>query len=239
PAIAILNTDDAYLRKMAARKSKRFFALGFGLKKDADFFADQVTLSAKGMRFHVNQKQAFLIKALGRHNIYNCLAAICVARIFGLSYRQIARRISNFVLPKSRLNSLNINGMRFIDDTYNSNPLSLGQALDTLADLKIKGRKIFVMGDMLELGEQEGLLHRNFGEKIAKACDAFIAVGKLSHLTASSARDSGLADQSIFACTSCEEAREFLFKKLSLNKEDVVLVKGSRSMKMEEVLKEI
>ncbi|MDD4900329.1 MAG: UDP-N-acetylmuramoyl-tripeptide--D-alanyl-D-alanine ligase [Candidatus Omnitrophica bacterium] len=238
PAIAVLNADDAYLSKLLAR-SKKNFTLSFGLKKNADFFAGQGSLSSKGMRFRVNKKDEILLKALGKHNIYNALAAIGVARIFGLSYKQIARQLSKFSLPKSRLNPLSFKGVRFIDDSYNSNPLSLGQALDTLADLKVKGRKIFVMGDMLELGEEESSLHRNFGEKIAKACDAFIAVGKLSHLAASSARDSGLADSFIFSCGSCAEAREFLFKKLSPNREDVVLIKGSRSMRMEEVLKEI
>ncbi len=237
PSIAVLNADDAYLSKKVAGKQKNLFVLGFGLKNHTDFFVDNIRHLEEGLSFRVNQKYDFNLHALGRHNIYNALGAISLARIFGVSYRQIALRLRNFVFPKSRLNFISLNDIRFIDDTYNSNPLSLKQALDTLAGLKIKGRKIVVMGDMLELGEDEELFHRNVGKEIAKVCDNFISVGKLSRITGTCAKDFGLDGQSIFACESSREAREILFKRISPKKEDVILVKGSRLMQMEQVFK--
>ena len=127
--------------------------------------------------------------------------------------------------------------IRFIDDTYNSNPLSLTHALNALNNFKVSGRKILVMGDMLELGENKESYHSQAGAKAAGICDCLIAVGELSQFAAKAALEAGFDLSNLFTCKSSQEAREILFKIIFPKDDDIVLVKGSRCMKMEEVFK--
>ena len=236
PYLAILDSDDGLLKKEITKKIKKPFIISFGIKNKSDFIAQDIKASNGKIEFLVNRKYAFTLNTLGHYNIYNALAAITAGRIFGLDYGDIARRLSDFDFPQSRLKLAEFNNIRFIDDTYNSNPLSLRQALEALERFKTKGRKIFIMGDMLELGSRKDIFHYEAGRKIAGICDVFITVGELSCLSAKGARDSGFTKDS-FHCKSASEARDILLKKISPTPEDIVLVKGSRSMKMEEVFK--
>jgi UDP-N-acetylmuramoyl-tripeptide--D-alanyl-D-alanine ligase len=238
PNIAVLNADDRLLRKEINKRIKKPFILGFGVKSRSDFFALDIKVSDRYIEFMANRKERITLNTLGAYNIYNALAALTVARIFGLAYKDIAQAFSNFDFPCGRLKLIELNNIRFIDDTYNSNPSSLKQALCTLESLKTRGRKIFVMGDMLELGERKELFHRHAGRLAARVCDSLITVGKLSKFAARQAESFGLSEKNIFACESSQEARDFLFNKISLKPEDIILVKGSRSMKMEEIFKE-
>ena len=162
------------------------------------------------------------------------LLAIATARIFGLGYRDISSRLSSFNLPKSRLNFIEIKGIRFIDDTYNSNPLSMKQALGVLEGFSGRGRKILVMGDMLELGSQSLSLHAEVIKDALRFTDTLITVGAL---TKSCLAKGVIAKNNIFTCKTSSEARDVLFKTVCAGPQDIVLVKGSRGMKMEEVFK--
>jgi len=244
PYIAILNADDVLLRNKITGKVKRPFILGFGLKNQCDFFASGIESpprllkwTSQKLEFYVNLKYKFTLKTQGYYNIYNALAATAVARIFGMEYKDIASRIANFDFPQGRLKFIKLNNIKFIDDTYNSNPISLGQALNTLGNFRTKGRKIFVMGDMLELGSRKKLFHSQAGRQVKRVCDIFVTVGNLSKFAADAARDSGFDTKNIFICDSCYQARDILFNKIYLKEDDIVLVKGSRLMKMEEVFK--
>jgi UDP-N-acetylmuramoyl-tripeptide--D-alanyl-D-alanine ligase len=124
----------------------------------------------------------------------------------------------------------------FLDDTYNSNPASLEKALEALRTFKARGRKIFIMGDMLELGSYAESFHRKAGKTVAQVCDVFITVGSFTRLTAEAARKAGMRASSIFACSSSKEARDVLTRKLKPSKDDMVLVKGSRMMQMEQII---
>jgi UDP-N-acetylmuramoyl-tripeptide--D-alanyl-D-alanine ligase len=135
------------------------------------------------------------------------------------------------------LRLIEINSLKFIDDTYNSNPLSLGAALEALEKSDSPGRKILVMGDMLELGSRARSFHRSAGKRIARSCDCLIAVGEFSGLAAEAARLNGLAKGNIFTCVDSASARDILLNEVAASRDDLILVKGSRSMKMEEVLK--
>lgn len=237
PFIAVLNADDSYLRKKVTARVKKPVAIGFGIKNQGDFFASEIRNYKGGLEFRVNRKNKVTLKTLGCYNIYNVLAAIAVARIFGLKYTDIARQLASFEFPQGRLRAVKLNRINFIDDTYNSNPLSLRQALDTLKGFKTKGRKILVMGDMLELGKQSRWFHSQAGCAAAESCDIFVSVGKLSQVSARAARRSGLDAKNIFTCGSSAEARDILYTKILPGEDDVVLVKGSRAIKMEDVLK--
>ncbi|MFH0790524.1 MAG: UDP-N-acetylmuramoyl-tripeptide--D-alanyl-D-alanine ligase [Candidatus Omnitrophota bacterium] len=243
PRIAVLNADDNYLRKGVMGKGSRNlwpmaekpFVTGVGIERMTDFFAANIEWQSGKIKFLVNGKHKIVIDTCGRHNVYNALMAISIARIFGIPYMDIAERLAAFDFPSGRFKVIKRNKTMFIDDTYNSNPSSFKQALDALADFKINGRKIVVMGDMLELGAGQERLHCHAGRAAAGVCDIFITVGGLSKLAGDAARACGM--NNIFNCESSQEAGEVLFKKISPDKNDLVLVKGSRKMRMEEVFK--
>jgi UDP-N-acetylmuramoyl-tripeptide--D-alanyl-D-alanine ligase len=236
PAIAILNSDDKYLRRVLVKGRPRPVTFGFGLEKRADFSASLVKRLGERIYFLLNQKYKFSLATIGYFNVYNALAAVAVGRIFGLGYIDLIPRIEDFVFPQNRLRLLKLNNTRLINDTYNSNPLSLRSALDTLANFQVKGRKILVMGDMLELGNAGVLFHRRAGLQAARACDLFISVGKLAKSAAESAWRNGLKKKNIFSCNSNQEASHILYQEISPGPDDIVLIKGSRAMKLEELL---
>jgi len=244
PYIAILNKDDSLLKTKISQKTKNPFIVSFGIKNKSDFFASDIKpnfypikWTSPKLEFSLNLKHKFTLKTLGYYNIYNALAAITVARTFGMGYKEIASRLADFDFPQMRFDFVEFNRIRFIDDTYNSNPFSLKEALDILNNLKTKGRKIFIMGDMLELGEHKEPFHCQAGRQVCGICDVFITVGKLSNLAAKSAGSYGFDTKNIFTCESAQEAGEILFNKISPKEDDIILVKGSRLMKMEKIFK--
>jgi UDP-N-acetylmuramoyl-tripeptide--D-alanyl-D-alanine ligase len=239
PGLAVLNADDALLREKLSGRCLKPFTLSFAVDHPADFFISDIKHTARGIKFLLNRKHKFHLNSAGSSNVYNAAAAIAVARVFGMEYKTICRRLAGFKFPSGRLSLRLANGVRIIDDTYNSNPLSLRQALDALEKLKTCGRKIFVMGDMLELGKSKQTFHREAGFNAARICDIFITVGKLSRLAAQEARYSGLQAENIFTCGSAAEACNILKNKILLKDGDIVLAKGSRAMKMEEALNAI
>ncbi len=181
--------------------------------------------------------QRIRLNTVGCYNVYNALAAIAVSRLLGCSYSSISRRLATFVFPSGRLRLVKSKGITFIDDSYNANPVSFEEALGALSKFSAKGRRILVMGDMLELGKSARMFHRRIGNRVARICDAFIGVGNLSKLTAEEARRSGMDKGRIFTCENSAQARDLLFRNLRPYPRDLILVKGSRLMKMEEVLK--
>lgn len=236
PAIAVLCADDKLLKRLILEKDKKRIVFSYGIDEKSDFCASAIRARNGKVEFKVNRKFDFALSTLGYYNIYNALGAIAVARILGLAYPEIAARLSEFKFPKGRLNLVECKGLRFIDDTYNANPFSFQAALGALETVKCKGKKILVMGDMLELGRQKELLHRQIARSITNTCDVLVAVGGLARLTAEAAENLGFKKHNIFCCADSQKARELLLKKISPGRDDLILVKGSRSMKMEEVL---
>ena len=237
PHVAILNADDSLLKREILRVKNKGIVFGIGIKNGSDFFASKINNLSGRLEFLVNEKYKFTLNTLGYYNIHNAFVVIALARLFGMEYKDIARRLAAFDFPQGRLKLIKLNKIHFIDDTYNANPVSLEQALEVLGNFRIKGRKIIVMGDMLELGEEKELFHYKAGQEAARICDIFIGVGKLSKLAADAAKTQGFDVSNIFRCKDSLEARDILFNKISPGKDDVVLVKGSRLMRMEEVFK--
>lgn len=237
PSLAVVCGDDKMLQRLILNKDKKVSIFTYGINAPGDFQASGIQYRSGRLEFKVNGKFEFSLSTLGRHNIYNALAAIAVGRILGLEYATIAQRLSTFKFPPGRLNLLEFKGLNFIDDTYNSNPLSLEMALAALNSAKCSGKKVLIMGDMLELGKQKELLHRQMARSITNTCDLLIAVGALAKITAQEAQNLGFAAKNIFICPGATAAADLLFNKLNLSAQDLILVKGSRSMKMEEVFK--
>lgn len=234
PSIAVLNMDDDLLRQNIKDNNK--FIIGFAIKRNADYRASKIKRKKKQVEFLVNKRYCIQLNTAGFINVYNALAAISVARLFGIDYNIIAQRLANFKFPQGRLIFINKDNINFIDDTYNSNPASLKEALDTLDNLKVKGKKIFIMGDMLELGSQKENFHCLAGKQIAKVCDILITVGENARLAAKGAQEAGLDKRSIFNCCNSPEAKTLLINQIRPQKNDVILVKGSRLMQMEKVM---
>lgn len=233
PHIALLNADDDFLNKVSRDSKKNPFVLSFGINNRAAFSASLVKHKSKRLEFLINSEYKLRLSTPGEHNIYNALAAAACARMFGMDYRQIAKRLASFEFPKGRLKVIDFDKTTIIDDTYNSNPLSFKEAVRALDSYAARGRKIVVMGDMLELGKDKEALHRRAGIEASEVCDVVITVGELAKLAAEAAKEKGISE--IFICRSALDARNILFNTVSPGKEDVVLIKGSRSMKMEEV----
>ncbi|MFA6216333.1 MAG: UDP-N-acetylmuramoyl-tripeptide--D-alanyl-D-alanine ligase [Candidatus Omnitrophota bacterium] len=249
PALAVLNADDAALYQKIIAPGEDVLSVGFGVSASSDFTASAVSYAGGKLRFCMRhpratssaaparRKYTFTLNTLGYYNVSNALAAITLGRIFGMGYPDIIARLASFKFPDKRLTLKKFKNITFIDDSYNANPASLKQALDALSHCAARGRKIFVMGDMLELGSGKALYHAKAGEEATRVCDIIVAVGQLSRLAAQAAQRSGFDSKNIFTCDSTCQAKDILFKKISPDKDDVVLIKGSRLMKMEDLFK--
>ncbi|MDD5120637.1 MAG: UDP-N-acetylmuramoyl-tripeptide--D-alanyl-D-alanine ligase [Candidatus Omnitrophica bacterium] len=233
PAFAVVNADDKLLKGIITQNNKRKHVFSYGIHEKSDFSASVIRLKGGKLEFKVNRKFDFALSTLGYYNTYNALGAISIGRLLGLGYPEMSCRLAAFKFPKGRLNLVDFKGLKFIDDTYNSNPLSLRAALAALDGVRCKGKKILIMGDMLELGKQKELLHRQIARSITNTCDILLTVGSLARFTAEAAEKIGF--KNVFCCDSSEEARNLLFNKISPGPCDFILVKGSRAMRMEEI----
>jgi UDP-N-acetylmuramoyl-tripeptide--D-alanyl-D-alanine ligase len=233
PKVSLINYDDPYLRKL---KNRHKLIFGFGIKKECDFFAQRVRIERDKVCFSLhNSKQRFALNSLGVHNIYNALAGIAIARIFGLDQKTIAKGLARFIFPVGRFTIVKKGTLTIIDDTYNANPLSLGSALESTALIAAKGRKILVIADMLELGSQTQELHRKMGREIAKKdFDFLLTFGPLAEHIGQAARESSFHRKNIFSTCNIDELNARLSRLVKAA--DTVLVKGSHAMRMERVV---
>jgi UDP-N-acetylmuramyl pentapeptide synthase len=231
--IAILNADDVFLARKLKAGTQKGFSLGAGIKAPCDFKVTSACVINGKTEFEVNKKYKFTLNTPGSYNMYNGLMAIAAGRIFGLGYKDISARLKTFQFPKSRLNLIKVRGITFIDDTYNSNPISLAAALETLRGFDSCGRKILVMGDMLELGAGSREFHVRALKQALRFCDCLVTVGRLSKEACSGLK----SGKKIFSCATSSQARDLLFKEMDFSIKDVVLVKGSRAMALEEIFK--
>lgn len=229
---AVLNGDDRYLSGV---KSEKFRIIHFGFENSNEFYASHVSTEKGRIKFLLNGKKPFTLNMIGVHNVYNALAAIALARNFGLSYESIKRRLASYVPTYMRLNIKNISGVAIIDDAYNSNPLSMSCAIEAIKSYPARSRWI-VSADMLELGKKEDDFHDLIGEEVAKGMfDGLITFGNLSKHTYLTAIKNGMPKNRVWHCVSHEEIASIL--KRVAKSGDAVLIKGSRSMSMEEVIK--
>ena len=170
----------------------------------------------------------------GRHNLVNAQIAAAVARALGLDAALIQRGLLSFKPVPGRLFEREIAGIAFMDDTYNSNPVSFEAAIETLGSFRARGKKGVVCGDMLELGAAAEPLHRRMGARLAElSFDFVIAAGPLSAALVDEAVKKGFDPARIRHVTNAEEAGRLCREWASPG--DRILVKGSRGMQMEKV----
>jgi len=208
----------------------------YGIDHDAEYRATSVrergllgtsfTLVAEG------SKRQYELPLPGRHNLANLLAAITTARAIGISWDGVERGVRDVKPAYHRGIIVPYNGAQLYDDTYNSNPFALGSALELMTQADVRGRRIAVIGDMLELGEKELDFHREAGQKIPKDIDAVIGVGKRSKALLDGARTAGHKD--IHHFDNAEAAGEFL--RGFVREGDLVLIKGSRGVGLDRIV---
>ena len=231
----VLNADDA--RVLAMREQAAARVLTYGTSAAADVRAvGSAVETAEGVRFMLamgGQERSVRLAFAGRHNVINALAAAGAGRALGLGLDQIAAGLEAARPAKGRCVWRRSGGITILDDTYNANPSSLIAALDTLAAGAGAARRVVVLGDMLELGAGAEAAHREAGRAIAAAGVAeLIGVGRHARTAVEAARASGLAESHHTA--TFEDTVVLLLKRLVPG--DALLVKGSRGMRMEQVV---
>jgi UDP-N-acetylmuramoyl-tripeptide--D-alanyl-D-alanine ligase len=232
--VAILNYDDPWVRDMAQKTQAQI--LFYGLDPQADLWAEQVEgLGLEGIRFKLHFRDEVLhlkVPLIGRHSVHTALRAAAVGLVEGLTWQEIVNGLKSRNTQLRLVSVRTENGALILDDTYNSAPQSALAALNLLEELE--GRRIAVLGDMLELGPYEEQGHEMVGARAAEVVDELICVGKLSVRIAQAALDAGLPEDKVRQFQSNEEVIEYL--KPSLEANDVVLIKGSRGMRMDKIV---
>ena len=177
-----------------------------------------------------------ILGGLGTPYMYTLLAAVAVGQARGMTAELIGRALNEYEVPPGRMNVLmGINGSTLIDDTYNSSPDAVASALETMAEITTSGTKIAVLGDMMELGQYASDEHRTAGKQVATVAGRLVTVGQRSRLTADEALKSGMSSDKISSFDTAEEAAAFLAPLVARG--DIVLIKGSQSVRMEKITK--
>jgi len=232
PKILFLNRDDALLKKIKIAAGVNVFY--FGIDEASDVRASDISLIRNRVCFTLNKKHRFRLNSVGRFNVYNGLAAIGCGLVLGVSIKKIRSALEDFIFPLQRLRCIECRGFSIFDDSYNSNPFSLQQAITSLSEYKAAGRRIVVMGDMLELGERSSVFHKKIGDFIARQpIDMLITFGEFSKACAQAAGNRNKQNRTVVTCDSKEEIVAFL--KQYIKAGDALLIKGSRLLKMEEI----
>lgn len=229
----ILNADDQFSQGIAERTRAKVVFAGI---ENGSVRAIEVSQSPTGCEFTILEgahRCRAQLPVPGIHMVQNAILAVAAGRAFGLSLEDCAAGLASAPLTKARLQIREINGIQFIDDSYNANPDSMKAALRTLVELDADGRRVAVLGGMSELGEESERGHREVGEAAAAfGIDELIAVGATGAAIARAARKAGL-ERSV-SVDGAEEAAGLLEQTASPG--DLILVKGSRSARMERVL---
>lgn len=247
----VLNGDDDKLceKRIVNGKPAYFYGIGKAAKTveteegtktlaEKEIYAtdvEAVGLTGTKAVIHIGEEAAFEVEIpiAGEHNVYNALAAVCVAKQLGLTIEEMKRGIESVQTIGGRSNLIHKAGMTIIDDCYNANPVSMKASIDVLS--KASGRKIAVLGDMGELGAEEKQLHAMVGEHFAgKEIDALFCAGALSAELAEAARKSGGVKEVHYY-----EEKEALINELlaSCKEGDSILVKASHFMGFTEIVK--
>jgi UDP-N-acetylmuramoyl-tripeptide--D-alanyl-D-alanine ligase len=235
--VLILNADDVWTEKL--RDLPRCRVVTFGLSRGSNVRAEEVSVrSGKPSFVLVSEKGRIPVElpVLGRHNIYNALAASAAALELDFTLEEIKKGLECCRLPKMRMEAFSTSeGITVLSDAYNANPASMEAALLTLRDVAASSRKIAVLGDMLELGDIADSSHYQLGEQVHDlGVDFLVAVGKWSKRVAEGALDRGMASSRVILCRKPSEAVKILRSILKAG--DVVLVKASRAVQMEQAV---
>ena len=253
--LLILNADDDSVLGMKSKTKSRFITYGF--KEGADvlasgdnIFYDDVTNEPKGVIFRVdkggNSLPVIIEGVFGRNHVYASLASLAFCYGEKLNMLESVNMLKHYDVPPGRMHLLNgINNSLIIDDTYNSSPFACESGLKTFGQIKntslsteIKtGRKIAVLGDMLELGRHTEESHKNIGRIAKDNAEILVVVGQRAKSIKIGAIEAGMKQENIFDFENAREAGKFL--KTIVQKNDLLFIKGSQGMRMERTVEAI
>lgn len=243
-SVLLINADDENLIKL--KKNQKFKVITYGVNKDCDFRATNVKMTDEFTSFELKYKgktENFTVPSVGIHNVYNALAGIALGLDLGINLNDLKKSLGEYktldkrqCIYKVELNGKNAS-VTLIDDSYNANPESMKNAVDVLNIYGKGKRKIAVLADMLELGEQSSKLHFELGKYVSKNnVDILIAIGpEAKNIAAGANALQNEHKMKVYSFLSNEEAFEILFD--IVEDRDVILVKGSRGMHTDEIVK--
>lgn len=235
--LLVINGDEPLLIDRTKDQNASYTIETFGFNEKNDYYPTFIEMNESGSEFGINktEKTRFKLGVLGKHNISNTLAAIAVARKFSLTWEEIHLGMQNLEMTKMRMELLKTkNGLTIINDAYNASVTSMKAALLFAAELTGYQRKFVIFGDMLELGDQEIAFHEEIGEEVVRLqFDFLYTYGSLSKFAAVSVFEQ-MDSSKVQSFEDKNKLIEVLKQKVKPN--DLVLVKASRGMKLEEVV---
>lgn len=231
--IAVLNKDDPLVMELGEIFQFRK-KITYSINNIADIYATDIKdFGENGCEFLLFNKYKIRLNFPGQYNIYNALAAISVAHIFNISWEKIIDDLKSFKLIDMRMQKIDINGIEIFNDAYNANPQSMIAALETFANFSTKGKKIVILGDMLELGDKSVELHKKVGESFPTGIDIIITFGQYAHYIAEHAKLNNKVKDTFLLNTFSDIVNKLVD---IIGKNDKILLKGSRALKMEEII---
>lgn len=233
--VAVLNYDDPFVLAMRSRTRARIFT--YGLDPAADLWAENIeSRGLDGIYFHLHfQRETLHLKVplLGRHSAHTALRAAAVGLMEGLTWQEIVEGLQAVEAAQLRLVTVKgPGGSLILDDTYNASPESVLAALNLLHELE--GRRVAVLGDMLELGTYEEEGHRLVGRRAREVVNLLVTVGPRARLIADEARRYGLPAGTVVELENSDEALAYLRGEIRAG--DVVLIKGSRGVRLDRIV---
>lgn len=234
--ILFVNGDDKLLCELVGKQ--KFRTVSFGIGTSNDYYAKDIETEGFSTTFVCvggGTQKSFSIPALGIHSVTNALAAIAIARTLGLDDDTIQTGLDSYKNAPMRQQIIQLSNFTVIDDSYNASPEATKVSLDVLKSIA-KGKSIAVLADMLELGERSAELHYSVGQHLGEnGIDILIAIGPQSENTAKGAKENGC--KSVF--TAADNDSAYLILKEQITDGCTVLIKGSRGMHTDQIVKKI
>lgn len=234
--VFIYNYDNEFIRNEVASRQIKQKLISFGQDPESDYVIEVMSVNSNGNIFKLNGK-IYRTSSIGSHQIYNATCAIIVSNLFGIDQEIVRKQLEINEQSSMRSELVSCKGFDILNDSYKSNPQSLISALETLDILSGYKRKIAIIGDMLELGENEEEIHRKIGRMIdPKKIDYLLLTGPLSKFIAEEAKKR-FPSEHVF---HLDKKNDLIDKaKYLIQKNSLVLVKASRSLRLEEVVESL
>ena len=233
-SLLIVNGDDDCLKTLKT-KDLVYKLRTFGFDKDNDIYCESYEMDEESINFVAvinGKKEEFFIPTVGKHNIYNAMAAILVGLNLNMTIEEIKDGLKNFQCTKNRLDIIKKDKLTIIDSVYNASIDSMSAALNILG--RYENRRVAILGDMFEMGEFAEFGHRQVGKAALGNIDIMIAIGKDSEFIVKELKENNMNENNLYHFETKEEAIESLDN--IIKDDDVILVKASRGMNLEKVV---
>ena len=231
----VINADDKLLIESAEKVYENLVT--FAINNDADFKPRSIESTEYGSAVTIGQ-ETFAVNMFGRHAVYNLLAAYAAVKTLGYEFGKINTLQIKLAPAPMRGEIVNKGGVKIINDSYNANPESFKAGLEAFKSMPAKGRRILILGDMLELGQRSEKFHRELGNSLAKYEFVFaIVVGDWCRAVLEGARQAGVSVSMLRSFKNADEAASGIGELIKSG--DVVYVKGSRGVHLEKIIDKI